>query len=70
MFYCFIIFVRLFLLGFGVLAIGYGLRGLIKSKTDSYNTGSFVLNLWGSIAVLAIGIILTVIGIRWIISFL
>jgi hypothetical protein len=60
----------LFLLGFGVLAIGYGLKGLLKSRAESYDTGSLVANIWGSLIVLIIGIVLTAIGIHWVLGFL
>jgi len=68
MFYILYIAFRLFLLGFGVLAIGYGLRGLVMSKAESYNTESLLLNFWGALAALCIGLVLTATGIMWILS--
>ena len=66
MFYILYIAFRLFLLGFGVLAIGYGLRGLVMSKAESYNSSSLLMNFWGALATLCIGLILTATGIIWV----
>jgi hypothetical protein len=69
MFFTYYILFRFFLLGFGVLAIGYGLRGLVMSKAESYNTESLLLNFWGALIALCIGLILTATGIQWVLSF-
>jgi hypothetical protein len=45
-------------LAIGLLMIVAGIKGCYKSRAESYDRGSFALNIWGSIAVLIIGILL------------
>ena len=71
---CYILYVAfmLFLLGFGAIAVWHGVGARhalpLLSGAEAYDPESFMLNIWGSIATLVIGIILSGIGIYWILS--
>jgi hypothetical protein len=67
---CYILYVAfmLFILGFGTLAVWNGLKGIFSSMGKTHNAEAFMLNFWGSLATLAIGIILAGFGIWWILN--
>ena len=50
--------IRILLMIFGVLMVFAGIRGLLRSKMDSYDGRSFTSSLWGSLAVIILGFLL------------
>jgi hypothetical protein len=59
------VYVRIFCIAFGVIAIAYGFKGLTRSKADSYDSRSFKTNLWGAFGAIILGLLLILGGIGW-----
>lgn len=62
----FYIFFRFFVIAFGVMAIAYGFKGLMRVRADAYDPRSYKTNLWGAVGAIILGLLLILFGMGYI----